>query len=68
MQLVHCLHEFHMGLHVKPSFKDQEYDAVHQEFVDIIQMTMKHAYHSPKFRKLLKKIGQDRQQVKHAFP
>ncbi|KAF8229626.1 hypothetical protein L208DRAFT_1285634, partial [Tricholoma matsutake] len=57
--LVHCLHKFSTGSHVKLSFKGQEYDAVHQEFVDIIQMTMKHAYHGPKLRKLLKKIGQD---------
>ncbi|KAF8238986.1 hypothetical protein L208DRAFT_1239825, partial [Tricholoma matsutake] len=55
--LVHCLHEFHTGSHVKLSFKGQEYNAVHQEFVDIIQMTMKHAYHGPKLQKLLKKIG-----------
>jgi len=59
VQLVHCLHEFSTGLHVKLSFKGQEYDAMHQEFVDIIQMTMKHAYHGPKLQKLLKKIGQD---------
>ncbi|KAF8232143.1 hypothetical protein L208DRAFT_1465797 [Tricholoma matsutake] len=54
--LVHCLHESQMGSHVKLSFKGQEYDAVHQEFMDIIQMTMKHQYHGLKLRKLLRKI------------
>ena len=61
MQLVHCLHEFITGSRVNLSFKGQEYDAVHQEFVDIIQMTMRHAYHGPKLRKLLKKISRDGQ-------
>ena len=48
-----------MGFHIKLSFKGQEYNAVHQEFMDIIEMTMAHAYHGPKLRKLLKKIVQD---------
>ncbi|KAF8240967.1 hypothetical protein L208DRAFT_1215051, partial [Tricholoma matsutake] len=57
--LVHCLHEFQMGLHVKLSFKGQEYDAVHQEFMGIIQMTMKHQYHGLKLWKLLRKISRE---------
>jgi hypothetical protein len=61
MQLLHCLHEYKMGSLIKLSFRGQEYDAMHQEFVDIIQMTMKHAYHGPKLQKLLRKIGQDGQ-------
>ena len=61
MQLVHCLHEFQTGSHIRLSFKGQEYDAVHQEFVEIIEMTMNHTYHGLKLQKLLKKIGQDGQ-------
>jgi hypothetical protein len=67
VQLVHCLHEYQTGSHVKLAFKGHCYNALYDEFLEIIEETDKDNYHSLKLRKLLKSIGKEGRYVVFSF-
>ena len=58
-QIVHCLHEFQTGSHNGLQFTGQDYGAIYNEFLDLVEDVDKHPYHGPKLVTLLKMIAKE---------